>query len=103
MRRKKDSVNLCALEKFFYDEATLHINTQFKALDVYNWFSSPFRMTVKELFREKLEREEAGEKFEFSIRDFIYPNADRYNSIYVHAVDLAYIDFLRKFHKSKNF
>lgn len=101
MREKK--VNLCALERFYYEEAWLHINTQLKATDVYNLFSSPFRLTTEELFKEKLSLEDSGEKFEFKIRGFIYPTADKYRSIFAGAVELAYKDFLSTFHKSKNF
>ncbi|QIG65010.1 hypothetical protein SJC10_22 [Bacteroides phage SJC10] len=101
MREKK--VNLCALERFYYEEARLHINTQLKATDVYNLFSSPFRLTTEELFKEKLSLEDSGEKFEFKIRGFIYPTADKYRSIFAGAVEMAYKDFLSTFHKSKNF
>lgn len=101
MREKK--INLCKLEKFYYDEAWLHINTQLKATDVYNKFSSPFRLTTEELFSEKLAREDDGEKFEFKIRAFIYPTANKYRSVYAEAVEMAYKDFLSTFHKSKNF
>lgn len=101
MREKK--INLCALERFYYEEARLHINTQLKATDVYNLFSSPLRLTTEELFREKLALEDGGEEFEFKIRGFIYPTAERYRSIFARAVEMAYKDFLSTFHKSKNF
>lgn len=100
---RKERVNLCKLEKFYYDEAWLQINTQLKATDVYNKFSSPFRLTTEELFSEKLAREDGGEKFEFKIRAFIYPTANKYRSVYAGAVEMAYKDFLSTFHKSKNF
>ena len=89
--------NLYKLEAFYYRELKLHINTQLYMHDVYRYFGTPLHYTVKELFKEKLELEEEGQKFEYSIKGFIYPTAYRYRNIYHRARTRAYTEFLREY------
>lgn len=97
----ENKVNLCALEKFYYDAVTEGIKRSTSAIQAFNKFSSPLRLTVKELFSRHLVREFFGEKFEYPIKDFIYPTAELYGPIYERARERAYVDFLRTYKKPK--
>lgn len=94
-------VNLCALEKFYYDAIVDQIGLCKSAIEAYNKFSSPLRLTVRELFSKHLVMEFFGKKYEYPIKDFIYPTADLYGPIYERARERAYIDFLRNYKKPK--
>lgn len=95
-------VNLCALEKFYYDAVTEGIARCKTAIEAFNKFSSPLRLTVKEVFARHMVLEFFGEEFEYPIKDFIVKNADLYHPIYERARERAYVDFLRNYRKPKS-
>ena len=55
-------MNLCALEKFYYDAVTEGIARCKSAIEAFNKFSSPLRLTVKEVFARHLVLEFFGEE-----------------------------------------
>lgn len=94
-------VNLCKLERFFFDEISRQLRKIPKVLDAHNLYASPLRLSIKEVFSEMLEKEKQGKRYQFRIASFIYKYAFDYLDIYERARREAYRDYLKVYIKPK--
>lgn len=82
------------LEKFFYDTVKKRIFECINLKEINELYGRPGAVTIAEVFSKELEEEEGGKKFEYNIRGFIIPNADKYLTVYEQARQKAFSDYL---------
>lgn len=82
------------LEKFFYDTVKKRIFECLNLWTINELYGRKGAVSIAEVFAKELEEEEAGKRFEYNIRGFIIPNADKYLSVYEQARQRAFIDYL---------
>ena len=82
------------LEKFFYDTVKKRIFECLNLWTINELYGRKGAVSIAEVFAKELEEEEAGKRFEYNIRGFIMPNADKYLSVYEQARQRAFIDYL---------
>lgn len=82
------------LEKFFYDTVKKRIFECLNLWTINELYGRKGAVSIAEVFAKELEEEEAGKRFEYNIRGFILPNADKYLSVYEQARQRAFIDYL---------
>lgn len=82
------------LEKFFYDTVKKRIFECINLKEINELYGRPGAVTIAEVFSKELEEEEGVKKFEYNIRGFIVPNADKYLSVYEQARQKAFSDYL---------
>ena len=82
------------LERFFYDTVKKRIFECINLKEINELYGRPGAVTIAEVFSKELEEEEGGKKFEYNIRGFIIPNADKYLTVYEQARQKAFSDYL---------
>lgn len=87
-------LKLYRLEKFFYDTVKKRIFECVNLKEINELYGRPGAVSIAEVFSKELEEEEGGKKFEYNIRGFIIPNADKYLTVYEQARQKAFSDYL---------
>lgn len=87
-------LKLYRLEKFFYDTVKKRIFECINLKEINELYGRPGAVAIAEVFSKELKEEEGGKKFEYNIRGFIIPNADKYLSVYEQARQKAFSDYL---------
>lgn len=82
------------LEKFFYDTVKKRIFECLNLWTINELYGRKGAVSIAEVFAKELKEEEAGKRFEYNIRGFIIPNANKYLSVYEQARRRAFIDYL---------